>query len=242
MRNIEIDESWKDETLGYLARIQSSSELDSDLDAVLKKNWLGMYFPGPEVSKASNLAIRLAVYANSLFYVTYETIAEIKSLWSKGKFVLVPLSVRFSYECWAAVHYAKKILDRLIAEENLEREEARANRLNFGARSNVQLFDGTDTTETSINVLTFIQNLSEIDEPEEAYNFLSEACHPNMIQSSYFYMAGPPLSNWSNEQFSEHAHELLEKTVSIIESTCSGIQNDVYEIHMAAKSYVNEKR
>lgn len=239
--NIVADESWKKETLEYLGRIQSASELGSDLEAVLKENWLAMYFPGPEVSKASNLAIRLAAYANSLFYVTYKTTAEIQSLWSNGQFVLVPLLVRFSYECWAAIHYAKKTLNRLISEEDIEREEARVNRLNFGARSIVQLLDGKESTETSINVLTFIQNLSGIDSPEEAYGFLSEACHPNMIQSFYFHMAGPPLSNWSNEQFSNHAHKLLEKAVSIIESTCMGIQKDVYEIHTAAQSYVNQK-
>jgi len=241
MSNIVVEESWKNETLEYLKRIQSASELGSSLEVVLKENWLSMYFPGPKVTKPSNLAIRLAAYANSLFYVTHRTITEVQSLWSNGQFVLAPLLVRFSYECWAAIHYAKKTLNRLISEENIEREEARVNRLNFGSRSNVQLFDGTHTTETSINVLTFIQDLSEVDSSEEAYGFLSEACHPNMIQSSYFHMAGPPLSNWSNEQFSKHAHELLEKTVAIIERTCMGIQKDVYEIHMTAKSYVNEK-
>jgi len=81
----------------------------------------------------------------------------------------VPLLVRFSYECWAAIHYAKKTLNRLISEEDLEREEACINRLNFGARSNVQVSDGKESTETSINALTFIQNLSGIDSPEEAY-------------------------------------------------------------------------
>ena len=145
------------------------SRENSDLEAVLKKNWLAMYFPCPEVTKASNLAIRLAAYANSLFSITYRTTTEIQSLWSNGQFVLVPLLVRFSYECWAAIHYAKKTLNRLISEEDLEREEACINRLNFGARSNVQVSDGKESTETSINALTFIQNLSGIDSPEEAY-------------------------------------------------------------------------
>jgi len=56
------------------------SRENSDLEAVLKKNWLAMYIPGPEVTKASSLAIRLAVYANSLFSVTYRTTTENQSL------------------------------------------------------------------------------------------------------------------------------------------------------------------
>ena len=241
--NIQLSDSWKGETSIYLSRIDEVLQLNEELKNTIKRNWLRKRCPGPAVSDASTLAIRIALYANSIFSVTFQSFPEIRTLWSSGQFVFVPLVVRYIYECWGAVHYSKKTLQRLILEENIERELNRVNRLTNGSRSEVQLPFGGYANETSINVLTFIQSLSDIDaESEKKYAFLSEACHPNMFQSTYFQMAGPPSSNWENEKFKEHGHKLLEETVSIIESISSGIQDDLSEILESSEKYVNEKK
>jgi len=240
--NIQLSDSWKGETSVYLPRIDMALQLNEKLKNIIKRNWLRQHCPGPVVSEASSIAIRLALYANNIFSVPFQSFPEIRSLWSSGQFVLVPLVVRYIYECWGAVHYSKKILERLILEENIERELKRVNRLTHGSRSEVQLPYGGFTTEQSINVLTFIQSLTDSDsESEKNYGFLCEACHPNMFQSSYFQMAGPPLSNWENKKFKEHGHDLLNNTVAIIESMCSGIQSDLIEILESCEEYVERK-
>lgn len=240
--NIKLSDSWIGETSGYLPRIDTAIQLDKELEGVIRKNWLAQHCPGPEVSEASSIAIRIVLYANNLFSISFQSFPELKSLWASGQFVLVPLVTRYIYECWGAMHYARKTLQRLIAEGNIERETQRVNRLTFGARSEVKLPFGGNAEEQSINVLTFIQSLSDVNSSsEEKYAFLSEACHPNMFQSSYFQMAGPPLSNWENEKFKSHAHELLEKTVVIIEDMCNGIQGDLLNTLESGQEYVEEK-
>jgi len=240
--NIKLSDSWIGETSAYLPRIDAALQLDNKLKSTIKANWLGQHCPGSEVSEASSIVIRIALYANSVFSVSFQSFSEIKSLWSSGQFVLIPLVVRYLYECWGAVHYSRKTVQRLIAEEDIERELKRVNRLTFGARSEVKLPFGGNAEEKSINVLTFIQSLSDIDSnSEEQYGFLSEACHPNMFQSTYFQLAGPPLSNWENESFKKHGHELLEKTVVIIETMSSGIQDDLFNILNSCQNYVGQK-
>ncbi len=236
-----MSDSWKKETSGYIPKIENAIQLNSNLQATLEENWLSNYFPGPKVSEASNIALRICAYVNCLFSVSYQSFPEMRSLWCSGQFVLIPLVVRYIYECRGAIHYSRKTLERLISEGNIEREKSRVNRLNFGTRSKVKLPGGGDVTEKSINVMTFIQSLSDIENSEEIYGFLSEACHPNMTQSTYFQLAGPPLSNWGNDTFKDCGHELLGKTVTIIENTCSGIQTDVNDILISARTYVENK-
>ena len=240
--NIQLSDSWKGETSVYLPRIDAALQLDNKLKSIFKTNWLRQHCPGPAVSEVSSIAIRIALYANSVFSVSFQSFPEIKSLWSSGKFVLIPVVVRYIYECWGAVHYSRNTLQRLIVEEDIERELKRVNRLTFGSRSEVRLPFGGNADEQSINVLTFIQSLSDIvGDSEEKYGFLSEACHPNMFQSRYFQLAGPPMSNWKNELFKKHGHELLEQTVVIIETMCSGIQDDLIDIMESCQRYVEQK-
>jgi len=131
--NIKLSDSWIGETSGYLPRIDAALQLKKELECVLKKNWLAKHCPGPEVSEASSVAIRISFYANTMFSNSFHLMPELKSLWESGKFILIPVIARYIYECWGAMHYARKTLERLVAEEDIERETQRVNRLTFGA-------------------------------------------------------------------------------------------------------------
>lgn len=242
MIEIVPDDAWKTETQPYLPRIEAAITLSGRLQDELLHQWPGRHFPGPAVSKASNLAILIGAYASSVFSVAFQSCAEVKRLWEAGQFVLVPLVVRYVYESWGAVHFSKSTLDRLISEEDVAREEKRVTRLTFGARTNdLKLPDGRYATEKSFSVMTFIRSLVEVGESEDTYSFLSEACHPSMVQSKYFQLAGPPLANWRNANYKAHGHELLERMTRIIESTCSGLQSDLFAILESGRIYVETK-
>jgi hypothetical protein len=164
----------------------------------------------------------------------------IRDLWVSGLFVVVPLNARFVLESWGGIHYAKRTLERLIREGDVEKAENKANRLTFGARSEVHLPFGGMATENSINILTFIDELHDVkDDARDLYDFLSEASHPNLFQNSYFLLAGPPLANWTNEKFRTHVHTLLDKTVSGLQSSISGIQADFMYLLKQGTEYID---
>jgi hypothetical protein len=242
-----VDELWFEETSPYLPRLIVAKGIADELRSSFAKR-PGVFFTTKNPTPGASVAIRLGVYANNIFSTSLLVSCEIENQWRRGQFVLVPLSSRFLIESWGAVHFARTTLDRLIKDSDVQREENRVSRLTFGSRldkqSEVELpfIDGGSTSFQSFNVMCFIDSLSELgSEPREAYNFLSEASHPNFIQSSYFQLAGPPLPNWKNESYKFHGHQLLERTVKAIELATSGIQSDIAHILDVATHYIENE-
>lgn len=241
---IVVDESWRDETGIYVPRLDAAIEVSEELRTSLNIYWPGCFLSTPDPSVGASLALRLGIYANNIFSISLQVSREIENQWQKGLFVLVPMSSRFVVESWGAIHFARITLDRLIKDKDIKREESRVERLIFGSRldknSNVQLPFGGVNDSQSFNVMNFIDSLSDVSQESiEDYKILSEASHPNFIQSFYFQLAGPPLPNWGNDNYKIHGHLLLERTVQAIERTTSGIQSDMVHILASSTHYVN---
>jgi hypothetical protein len=243
---IIMDESWRDETSGYLPRIRAANEISIELRESFNKYWPGCFFSTNNPTVGASVAIRLGVYANNIFSTSLQVSQEIDNQWNNGLFVIVPMSSRFVIESWGAIHFARTTLDRLLKDGDVEREEKRVKRLTFGSRSDkqseIKLPFGGVTDNQSFNVMNFIDSLADVSkEAIENYNFFSEASHPNFVQSSYFQLAGPPLPNWTNDCYKNHGHKLLERKVLAIEQATSGIQSDMAHILKEVTSYVESE-
>lgn len=237
---ITTDESWREEIRKYSTRIESVINLDVNLIDTLKEYWPS-YWRDSKPSRESSVAIKLAVFSISIFSNAIRVVSSVRDQWLTGLFIIVPLNTRFVFETWGAVHYAKNVLITLIEKNDIEKADKLTNRLTFGARSEVLLPFGGKVDEKSLNVMEFIRELKDVrDNAEALYDFLSEASHPNMIQTTYFQMAGPPLSNWGNDRFKEHAHQLLDKTLTALEVAVSGLQVDVLEIIEKSVRYIEK--
>ena len=248
MKKPTNDGSWCDETGIYLQRLDAAAAVSEELHASYKTYWPGCFFSTADPSDGASVALQLGVYASNIFTTSLHVSMELPNQWRKGLFVLVPMSSRFVIESWGAIHFARITLDRLIKEKDVEREKSRVKRLTFGSRldkhSKVELpfVSGGVTDSQSFNVMNFIDSLSDVSkESIENYNFLSEASHPNFLQSSYFQLAGPPLANWGNDRYKTHGHQLLERTVQSIERATSGIQTDMVHILESATQHINSE-
>lgn len=244
---ISHDESWREETGLYLARLISASQMTDEWCADYKKYWPGCFWSTAQPTTGASIAIRLCVYASSVFSSALVVSREIENQWKSGVFVLVPIGVRFLVESWGAIHFARITLERLLRENNIEREEERVNRLTHGSRINknsmVRMPFGGETNKQSFNVMDFIDSLADVgNEPAEGYKFLCEASHPNFVQSTYFRLAGPPLANWANDAYKQHSHQLLNKTVEIMELAMAGIKSDFLHMLEVGTSYVESER
>jgi hypothetical protein len=243
--NIIDDKLWGEETGIYLKRLDAAAEVSEELNAIYKKYWPGCFFSTSDPSDSASIALQLGVYASNIYSTSLRVSMEIPNQWRKGIFVLVPMSVRFIIENWGAIHFARQTLDRLITHNDVEREKNRVKRLLFGSKNfPVRLpFIGEATaTNESFSVMCFIKSLSDVSPKSiEDYNFLSEASHPNFIQSYYFQLAGPPLPNWSNDNYKKHGHQLLERTVQAIEQAACGIQTDMIHILELASQHVDSE-
>lgn len=237
---------WRTETDIYLPRIKASTEITEELHDSFNKYWPGCFSSTPNPSDSTSVALQLAVYTSSIFSSSMRVSLEIPCQWEKGLFILIPISTRYVIECCGAIHFSRKILDRLIKDQNIEEEKIRINKLIYGSRidknSKVQIpFIGSGFTEIqSTNVMTFIDSLKNTS-PEliEDYNFLCEASHPNFIQSMYYQLAGPPSHNWSNDAYKTTGHQILERTVQAFERARILIQADIIHIFENSTNYVN---
>jgi hypothetical protein len=74
--------------------------------------------------------------------------------------------------------------------------------------------------------LTFIESLEESNSgASRRYAFLCEACHPSHIQSFYLWQAGSDGDNWTNANFRNHAHTLIEELTCCGENAAQGIND-----------------
>jgi hypothetical protein len=185
-------------------------------------------------SEIQQIVWHMGIFGNAALRAIDQLLDNAGLLWSEGRMVGVSLPIRMSLEIWGAAVFGRNILQTFIADGDIERIWNATARLTVGARTPVMLPHGVMSDAPAYSVMNFIDALErETPKARATYEFLCEACHPNMIQNFYFLMASKTYDNFSNETFKAHAHELLEKTASAIEMITSGFVNTSKEIAQA---------
>ena len=91
--------------------------------------------------------------------------------------------------------------------------------------------------------MDFIRSLAESShEAEDTYNFLCESCHPSFLMLTTWSLTGPPVANWQNEKFNEHAHSLLRRTLDAFEQALYGMSSDITMTLESALPYIAADR
>jgi hypothetical protein len=117
--------------------------------------------------------------------------------------------------------FALKIHQTYLKDQNLE-EARKTGRLTFSGKTAVKLPWGGET-DIAYSILTLIDALNkERPTVRAASDFLSEASHPNFLQNTYFIMSSRVYDNFSNEALRTHAHEILDRTLSVLEQSVHG--------------------
>jgi hypothetical protein len=220
---------WQVDTEVYVPRIGKALDLLASPLAKCRQLPTAPFSHKPSIEE--HLVYSIALFAQNGAIVADQLIDNIGLLWSQGRMVGVSGLARFAVEYWAAVYFGKKILSDYMADKNLEEAVRKGARLTFGAKTPVRLWWGGETANPAYSVMTFIDRLSAVrPDIKASYDFLSEASHPNFVQNMYFVIASHVYDNFSNDTFKAYAHEILERTVSIIETVAGGLAADVMEI------------
>ncbi len=227
-------ESWRDVVAGYADRIRRIRDMDpwnighSDKpsDTVPEK----CIFSTGDEPLAKHIIQLLGYFGSSTYFMALQVVQTVLDLWESGQFVVVPLNIRFVFECWGRVHFGSSILQRLTKGGDVKKEYELTERLTFGTRSEIHLPWGDTTSEwKSINIMDCVRGLKDVDpDSEKNYDFLSESSHPSFTENFYFQMAGPPLSNWDNKGFEKVTRPLLGRCFCILEKSVDGIQKEVF--------------
>ena len=193
-------------------------------------------------SDRSRLVSSIYIYACAQFNVSRQAVNAIITMWKDGLFILLPLNTRYVLEVWSAMHYAHKLFMKTTNGYNLDELRINIQKLTLGARSNTWEYWGTSDAK-SHNIMKFIQHLDKDENGvEDQYNFLSEASHPNLVQSGYLQLMGPPISKWNEAAFKENAIPLLDRTLCCLESSDKGIQRIFQELAPAALAFILKER
>jgi hypothetical protein len=172
-----------------------------------------------------------------------QAVATFLNLWRSGLFTTISLPARLAYELWGAAHFAWQTLVRMHESGKVDTALATSQRLVLGARSEVLLPWGGATDEKSIHVMDFVRSLADIYPPaEDTYDFLCESCHPSYLRLTTWSLAGPPLQNWTNEKFRQHAHILIDRTLQAFERALEGITLDTTKTLELALPYIEADR
>lgn len=218
-------EQWQIETAPYIPRISTAIQL---LGPACKE--FNRIPPGPFSSSLSleqHIAYSLAMFSRSGLTVVEQLFDNVGLLWSQGRMIGISGMVRFSVEYWGAVAFGKEILMSYTVDKNIESAYRRTARLVYSAKTPVRLPWGGRTENVAYSVMNFIDALT-VERPSirDDYNFLSEASHPNFFQNFYFLMASKTHDNFSNNSFKAHAHEILERTILVMEKVSDGLTAD----------------
>jgi hypothetical protein len=227
---------WQIETEIYVPRIAKAQDLLAPPLAECRKLPTAPFSHEPSLEE--QLVYSIALFAWNGTIVVDQLIDNIGLLWSQGRMVGVSGLARFAVEYWGAVYFGRKILIDYMADKNLEEAVRKGARLTFSAKTPVRLWWGGESTNPAYSVMTFIDALSAVRPDIKAmYDFLSEASHPNFVQNTYFVMASRVYDNFGNDTFKAYAHEILQRTISIIEHMAEGLAADVIEIVTMARPF-----
>ena len=231
--------SWEKETYQYEEDIKRIKLWLPDVSEITKKlpSIPLNYTPTAEGCVAIQVS---SLVLNDMFFANQAMDAFIV-LWEKGMFSTISLPTRLVYELWGAIHYAWQTIGQMNATGNVSRASEISNRLTMGARSEVQLPWGGITQEKSINVISFIDLLKDVEpQAKKIYNFLCESCHPSFLRLTSWSLMGPHIGNWTNKKFCEHAHVLIADTLRYMEGALQGISLDTLKTLELALPYIEK--
>lgn len=241
-------ESWRNIVADYSDRIRRIRDMapwdigysEKPTDTIPEK----CIFSAEDEQLIKQIIQLLGYFGSSTYFVALQVAQTVLDLWESGQFVVVPLNIRFVFECWGRIHFGSSILHRLIRGGDVKKEYELTERLTFGTRSEIHLpWGGKSSDRKSINIMECVRGLKNID-PDSVnnYDFLSESSHPSFTENSYFQMAGPPLSNWDNKAFEKIAKPLLERCFCILEKSVDGIQKEVFYLVSVSSAIDNLKQ
>lgn len=132
---------------------------------------------------------------------------------------------RMVFELWAAAYFVEKSVRDFRTHRDEEKLGKIANRLFTGARFPVNLPWGGESTEKPIHINDMLAELEGIyPEATNTYSFLCEFTHPNFLYSNYTLTASILPSQWDNPLFEKFIIDILEKQISLLQRSLSGLK------------------
>ena len=162
------------------------------------------------------------------WYRTRETTNAVSALWQNGSLSAVAPLVRLVFEIWAVAYSLRMALEDYQKSKDLEKLAKIVNKIFEGVKSEVLLPYGVPASETPIHILDAVRFLRSIyPNAVETYEYLCEAAHPNFPRYIEWWLVGKEGDNWSNKTVQKRGHELLDKTVSAMETSVLGVKEAV---------------
>jgi hypothetical protein len=218
---IFMGKTWQVETQQYMPRLSALADHWVAAQKTLPKFQIPPF--SDEVTLEQSVAFHLASFAQNGLIVVDQLFDNVGLLWSQGRMVGISGLVRFSLKYWAAVFFALKIHRTYLKDQDLEEAARKTGRLTFSGKTPVKLPWGGQTENVAYSILTLIDALNkERPTVRAAYDFLSEASHPNFLQNTYFIMSSRVYDNFSNEALRTHAHQILDRTLGALEQSVHG--------------------
>jgi hypothetical protein len=235
------NESWRDILAMFQPRLDALKFPLPETLRILEETMPDWVVEGE--SNQTFAAFSIQWYARGQFSISLQVTGQVISLWESGGFVIVPLNTRYVFEIWGAIHFACNLHDAFLRGNNLELLDEKLKRLTLGSHSEVHLPWGGMSELKSHNVMDFVRSLIDKEaNAVEMYRFLSEASHPNFVQNTYFKMAGPPISNWSNKRFKDIVLPMLDHTLVILEKAVLGMQYDLQKLLPSTLELIRRER
>ena len=128
--------------------------------------------------RESKTAWKCAVMQQSLLYRITMLASGCADMWNAGNGISAILSARALVETISLSQFVADTLQKYLDEKNIDAIEELLNHQLFSTRDEKRINDGVGYQARSI--LTFVDKFNkQLDGVREAYDFLSEFCHPN---------------------------------------------------------------
>lgn len=156
--------------------------------------------------RESKTAWKCSVLQQSLLYRMTMLASGCADMWNAGNVICAILSARALVETISLSHFVADTLQKYLDEKNIDAIEDVLNHQLFSTRDEKRISDGVGYQARSI--LTFIDKFNkQIDGVREAYDFLSEFCHPN--GSGHLFTYGEIDTRTGAVKFSEATPRVL---------------------------------
>lgn len=218
---------WKSETGKYLDRLDELSKLIS-MDPTHPENIPHWPLDSDPTEIQTVIQWSVVTYKVGVWERSRETLHAILCLWKEGLLCEAASLSRLLFEIWGVSNYQTQSLEKYITGKNLLKLTKTINKIFQGVRSDVLMPWGVPAAETPIHVMNTIRSLrEEYPMALETYDDLCESAHANQPRYFEWWVLGKYGDNWTNKTVQTRGHELLEKTVSSIESCVKGINSSI---------------
>ncbi len=229
--------NWQSETSRYLSRLEQISEiLRTGFQHPEQILMMPDKAPTPLQATLSRATVFLEVGA---WKRTEETVDSILCLWKEGYLSSVGSLSRLLFELWAVAHHLKTALTKYKDNKELDRLSKVVNKIFEGVKSDVFMPWGMQALEQPIHVMDTIRSLQSVyPEALDAYNDLCESAHANQPRYFEWLLLGKIGDNWTNPTVQKRGHDLLDKTVLVIDRSVKGIKTSVDQgLQLCGKLY-----